>query len=524
MMESDRLSPLVPPRGWLREETPDYEPLSPAFLLMATALAALLRLTALTGQSLWVDEVMSWQLVRPDAGLVFLEQIRDNIQGPLHLAILWPLLRLADTEFVLRLPSAVAGILAIPAFGHVAAKLVPPRAARLAVLLLAINPFHLWYSQEARGYALVVLCGVVMVGFFLELVTGAATRRHAVGFALASACAVWSNMSGLFLWAALLCSVPFFAPRGRRAGLLAAAFAGGFLAALPWLLQASGIWAVERIVPGAGTGEALRGTTTFSPLVLPFTLFSFSFGSSLGPSLRELHAPDRLAVLGAWWPLLGAAAVAVGALLLGALGRGGRRAWLLVVWLAVPVVLLGVLAVRNIKPWNPRYLAVALPWFLALIAVGAVRLPRRAGAAAAVLLCVLTLVSLAGYYVFDRYEKADLRGAHAWIDSRNHGREPVLVPTVTGVYRYYDRGRTGIIDTFAYGTLRTAGEADALVGERLGGNPAAWLVLAREWHLDPRGLLVPALQRTGHVTEGPRLAGVRILHWRRAADAGAGAP
>lgn len=515
MVDKDRHSPLVPPRGWLRDESPEPELLSPAFLLAATALAALLRLALLTGQSLWVDEVMSWQLVRPDAGLVFLEQVRDNVQGPLHLAILWPLLRLADTELMLRLPSAVAGILAVPAFGIVAAKLVPPRAARLAVLLLAINPFHVWYSQEARGYALVMLCAVAMVGFFLELVSGRATRRHAVGFALASACAVWSNMSGLFLWAALLLSTPFFRPQGRRFRLLAGAFVGGFLSALPWLLQASGIWAVERMVPGAGTGEALRGETTFSLLAVPFTLYSFAFGTSLGPSLRELHGPDRMAVLTAWWPLLAAAAVAVGSLLLGALVRGGRRAWLLVLWIAVPAALLGALALRNIKPWNPRYLAVVLPWFLALVATGAVRLPRRAGMTVTVVLCLLTVAALGGHFGLERYAKADVRGAWSWIDGRNPERWPVLVPTVTGVYRYYDRGRTELVGTFAYGSLRTADQADALVEERMAGRPTAWVVLAREWNLDPRGLLVPALERVGTVEEGPRLAGVRVLRWRR---------
>ncbi|MCP4571992.1 MAG: hypothetical protein GY838_06520 [bacterium] len=522
MTETDRHSPLVPPRGWLREEGPELAPISPGFLMAATALAALLRLTALTGQSLWVDEVITWNLVRPGVGLTFLEQIRDNVQGPLHLAILWPLLRLADTELMLRLPSAVAGILAIPALGHVAAKLVPPRAARLAVLLLAINPFHLWYSQEARGYALVMLCAVGMVGFFLELVGESPTRRHAVGFALASAGAVWSNMSGIFLWVALLLSAPFFLPRGRRAGLLAAAFAGGLLAALPWLLQASGIWAVERIMPGAGTGEALRGETTFSLLAVPFTFYSFVFGSSLGPSLRDLHGPDRMAAVTTWWPLLTAAAGIVGTLVVGALVRGGRRAWLLSLWIAVPACLLAVLAFRNVKPWNPRYLAVALPWFLVLVAAGATGLPRRAGVGATVLLCVLTLVSLGGYYGFDRYAKADIRGARAWIAGRNPGLEAVVVPTVTGVYRYYDRGQTEVVHTFDHGTLHRADQADTLVAAKLAGYGAAWIVLVREWHLDPRGLLVPALERAGEMEAGPALAGVRIFHW--CAVAGSDAP
>ena len=65
-----------------------------------------LRLLRLDGMSLWIDEVFTWDLVAPGRGLRFGEQILAAYQGPLYHAAVWPLLRVADTAFMLRLPAA----------------------------------------------------------------------------------------------------------------------------------------------------------------------------------------------------------------------------------------------------------------------------------------------------------------------------------------------------------------------------------------------------------------------------------
>src|SRR5207237_7192622 len=73
-----------------------------------------------------------------------------------------------------------------------------------AGLLLAVNPLHLWYSQEARGYALMLLLGLAcMVSFELArsmrrqgwwigyvLCAIGATAVHKTGLVFPLACAV----------------------------------------------------------------------------------------------------------------------------------------------------------------------------------------------------------------------------------------------------------------------------------------------------------------------------------------------
>ncbi len=259
-MSDTAVRPLVPPPGWLGQARDGQEPLSPGFLAAATVLGAALRLGGLLHQSLWVDEIRTWAMVKPGVGLHFLEQVRDAIQGPLYVAVVWPLVRLGDPELMLRLPAAMAGALTVPLFGAVAGRLLERRAARLAVLLVAINPFLVWYSQEARGYAFAVLFGTAMVWAFLRQWERGPNRRDGVLFALASTAAVAGNMSALFLWGALgLTALPRLARRPQERLGWVLVFGGGLAASAPWLLQAAGIWAVDRIVPGAATGEASAG-------------------------------------------------------------------------------------------------------------------------------------------------------------------------------------------------------------------------------------------------------------------------
>ena len=207
---------LVPSANWAAGQDADKSGLGLGFLVMATVLGAVLRLYGLTGQSLWVDEMLTWQMIRPGIPAGFLEQILDSIQGPLYLAVVWPLLRLQDSALMMRLPAALAGIATIPLFGLVVSRLLDGRAARLAVLLLAVNPFHVWYSQEGRGYSFLMMFSVLMALAFVTLARERSGLGRALGFALATACAVWSNLGGMFLWVGMgLAMLVFFFPADK---------------------------------------------------------------------------------------------------------------------------------------------------------------------------------------------------------------------------------------------------------------------------------------------------------------------
>ena len=507
---------LTPTPGWLTDgDEPAASPGS-SYLLLVTVLAAVLRLFHLDDMSLWIDEVFTWELVAPGRGLEFVEQILAAYQGPLYHAAAWPLVRLADTEFMLRLPAAIAGTLAVPLLGFLAARLWDRTTGRLAALLLALSPFGVWYAQEARGYSFLIFFAVAA-----GLVMVTALRRgpgwgRMVLLALLVFAGLASNFAFLFLLAAFGMTVLLLArPRDRRSWLQwCLGLGGGVVLALPWLLEAAGIWEVGRVVPGVATGLALRGESTFHPGALPFTGFTLFNGFSLGPSLAELHEADRLAVIRRHAPAIVLGTIPAAVAMVAALGRLRRGRWVLMLWILIPLAGVALLAVRNIKPYNVRYAAAALPWVLALAAAGAGGLRGYWRPLVSGLLCLVFLVSLGGYYLSPEYAKADVRAAMASLQGRQDAG-PILVPTVGPVVRYYGQGDRVVLGCWDESTVTTAAAADALVARQLAGHDGAWVIWARSWYLDPQHLLPGALTRAGSLERTFDGDGVAVDRWQR---------
>ncbi len=505
----------VPPNDWLQPSENDNTALSVGFLLSTTLLAILLRFYRLDGASLWVDEILTWNMIRPDHGLNIWTQVWDAIQAPLYLLFIWPLVRLQENEIMMRLPAAIAGVVTIPLFGVFLSRFLDNKTAQLGTILMAISPYHVWYSQESRGYSFLILFAVLLALAFIEMIKNGPRSSTVFYFIFAGACSVLSNMSGLFLLIGVGMAVLLLhRPQGVRQWIMWALALGGAVAvSSPWILKASGIWAVDRLVPGAETGLSLRGQTTFSPMALPYSIYTFFYGYSFGPSLRELHQPDRLAVLKANLPWMLAGAVPVGIGLISSLRHLGRKRLFLLVFVTVPVVILVLLAVRNIKPWNPRYVSVVFPFLIALLALGLTRLNGAWGRSLAVLMVVLSFWSLSGYYWNNRYSKADVRSATAFVQEHNVIHEPVFVPVVTGVYHFYSDGEGTIIDSYHQPAFSSEMDAQKFFINKLAGFEKFWFVSSREWYLDPNGYLPLVLSRNGHLRLEKSLPGIKIYHW-----------
>ena len=92
-------------------------------------------------------------------------------------------------------------------------------------------------------------------------------------------------------------------------------------------------------------------------------------------------------------------------------------------------------------------------------------------------------------------------------------------PSITSVYRYYHEGPATVLGAFEWTPLAGAAAADRFCDERLSGVERCWIVLGREWDFDPRGCLLPALGRSGHLTREQDFPGVRLYSWSRTAPA-----
>jgi mannosyltransferase len=143
-----------------------------ATLAAIIAIGAVIRLTALGRQSFWLDEAFSVTLARAPWG-AFVYQLRttEANMGVYHL-LLRPWESVGTDESHIRLLSVLAGIATIPVTAAVARRLFGRAVALTAAAVIALDPLDIWASQEARGYALVILLVTCSTWAFVRAVGG----------------------------------------------------------------------------------------------------------------------------------------------------------------------------------------------------------------------------------------------------------------------------------------------------------------------------------------------------------------
>ncbi len=151
-----------------------------AFWIVAglTALAAALRFATLGAQAYHHDEVVTAsRVLRGDFAHAMEAVGFSESAPPLYYALAWLWTQLTGTgEVGLRSLSALAGVATVPVAYLLGAELRERRAGYLAAALVAVNPMLLWYSQEARGYALLVLFTSLAALYFVRALGEAPSR------------------------------------------------------------------------------------------------------------------------------------------------------------------------------------------------------------------------------------------------------------------------------------------------------------------------------------------------------------
>ncbi len=122
-----------------------------AALALITALAALLRFYKLGAWSFWGDELLT--VVDVPDGFNF-ELLRRSLMLSTIQAVIG---QLGVSEWSARLAPAIVGVLSAPILYFPVRRMLGPAVALLFALLLAVSPWHLYWSQNARYYVLLLL-------------------------------------------------------------------------------------------------------------------------------------------------------------------------------------------------------------------------------------------------------------------------------------------------------------------------------------------------------------------------------
>jgi mannosyltransferase len=332
-----------------------------AILLVATVL----RLYGLGQESLWYDELLSWSRSRYDTMSEVVSQVaRLSVHPPGYLGLLHFVQKYwGDSEWILRFPSALCGVLSVLVLYFLGARLYTRKEGLIAAALSAVLWCPIYYSQEARPYSMLLLATMLATYFWLPLVRHARhgtrfSRLDAAGYALAAILSSYLHYFGLYLVllqgtaALLLCF-----KRVRGVVLLAAIYLVMGLAYLPWVpaalsdLRREPIW-IKAPTPGAIL-EYLRFLFNGS---WSLSVVAALCGAALGWGVYRMAKEKSFREIGIE-PL--------------------SPTLILVCWLVLPFAGAYVKSLVSVPVLTPRNLIISLPAAYLLVARAVARLPLR---------------------------------------------------------------------------------------------------------------------------------------------------
>ncbi len=141
-------------------------------LISLVILSFLLRFIGLDHESMWNDELSSMHRSSYETlSEVISKGVVPDVHPPGYQIMLFFVIKaFGATETSLRFPSVLAGVLTVLLVFSIGRKLFDTRTAILSSSMLAVSPMHIWLSQEARPYSLLIMLTTILV-YLLVLYT-----------------------------------------------------------------------------------------------------------------------------------------------------------------------------------------------------------------------------------------------------------------------------------------------------------------------------------------------------------------
>ena len=449
-------------------------------LLLLVILAFAFRLYQLDYQSLWRDEMDAIRFARRDLSRLVPLLIKPGHNGPLYHVILHFWIRLAgDSEFSVRFFSLICGVLAVPLIFKMGRRWVGRNGSLLAAMLCTTSPYLIWYSQEAKMYALLFLCSMLSTYIYLL-----ALERDRIYLWLSYLVTIVVSMY-VHLLAVLI--IPFHAllflvtwPRYRKA--LKSWLATFAILVLPYLPLAR--WEIPLLISPFTTGHQFYSL----PEILTVLLFAFSLNSAPYQGLLAITLFIFLLLAGMFLYRRGEGRVA--SFSLKTLLTRHQQSVSLSLYLFVPIVCVFLISL-GMPIFSDRYLITVLPAYLLLLVCGLSAVKQKSARQAILCLALLLLsnlymVSLQGHTRI----KSDFRSAAAHI--RKDGRGDLmmfLIPQGRLVFDYYYQDQFPWAEPPCTNQGMEAEEVAQVMEVATAGRDEVWLVISEGEMWDSRGLV-----------------------------------
>jgi 4-amino-4-deoxy-L-arabinose transferase-like glycosyltransferase len=402
--------------------------------------------------------------------------------------------------------SVAFGCLTIPVIYKLGCQLGKRKDLGLwSAFLLAVSPFHIWYSQEARAYTLFYLIAASALYCFFKAMDDD-HRRSWFLFAAFSISGIYIHY--YFVVLLICCGLIVLLERRSWDHIQSALF--------PFLLI--GIFCLPSLFllqNDLNLQENWPGKRPFDLASFTYTYFSFLGGLSLGPSMRELHTPltsRALSQLCFWSILLGSTLSVIGLSSVRALGKG-KRTKRLVIFMILPLLICAFLSYSFQIGYNVRYVGwVALPVYI-FLAIGLAEGMRRISIQfSLIILCCIFSVSLYNRRAVGRYMNEDVRSAAVYIMAHSTKGTPAFVQhkSVAQPLRHY------LNESWPVYGLDDVGKDGEGLDELLKyletkmDHKAFWFIYTRPFHGDPGGIFKKTILMKGVARKQNHFSGIEL--------------
>lgn len=395
-------------------------------ITLITIAAFVFRLIGIN-QSLWLDEATSALVVRnKDIIGILTEFSVSDFHPPLYYLLLevWGTV-LGTGEVILRLLSVLFGIGTVIITCKIAQFFEKKTLPILAGILLATSPLHIYYSQEARMYAMAAFLVSVSVYLFLKYQSKKSSLIYMTGSGSFFALAFLTDYTTVFMVPAFI-AMWFFTSKRKLKQLL--------VFFLPLLISIIGIFPLftyqfSSALHVKETGSlwwGILGTFTFKNIALvpiKFVIGRISFENNL---IYALYAGVSLGLFSL--------------LVIKAWKDKTKKVLPIIFWLVIPVV--STIAFSAILPVLYYFrLLYVLPALYILIAYGLIKMPERFFMPALLGVLTINLLSSALYFSNTKFQREDWRGLVQYISTHEENSQVVFsANSQMEAFDYYNAG------------------------------------------------------------------------------------
>jgi hypothetical protein len=170
-----------------------------AILALILLFAAVVRVYGITRLSVWFDECATIDIVQTPWSSVLNKIKSTENTPPAYYLFLKCWCDFAGTsEWAIRLPSALMGVASVWLLYRLTSYCIGPNEGLIAAALMAASRYHIWYSQQARSYVLMILLALWSCDEFVRMLDALPKWQRELRYWIANVLLLYAHLYGVF--------------------------------------------------------------------------------------------------------------------------------------------------------------------------------------------------------------------------------------------------------------------------------------------------------------------------------------